>query len=337
MMNYPRVELHCHMDGAIPARLFARYCREDGLIPEGTSDEKWVKDHVMSSTMTLTDCMGLFAILTDILNSKERLEETAFELLKDMYESGSRLVELRFSPQSHRNSNLTMEEAVEAVLRGRERVLNLYPDMVCGFLLCMMNLGLDLGTVDNNIKTVELAAKYKGKGVVGIDLAGDECATPIESYEPQFELARELGVNYTIHAGESGPASNVAFAISQNGGRIGHGIHSIHDEKVVNELINNNVLLEISVTSNYFARCVNSIEEHPIRKLWDKGVMININTDDPFLMDISLDSEYELIRKQFGFTEREFILSNLHSARASFCDGKEKIIAELVQALKEAE
>ena len=236
-MNYPKVELHCHMDGAIPARLFAKYCREDGLIPEGMSDEQWVKSHVMSDTMTLGECMGLFGILTGILNTKERLEETAFELLKDMYESGIKLVELRFSPQSHLSDTLSMEDSIEAVLRGRQRVLKLYPDMVCGFLICMMNLSLNLGTVKNNFRTVELAAKYKGQGVVGIDLAGNETGTPIENYEPQFELARKLGVKYTIHAGESGPASNVKFAIDQQAPRIGHGIHSIYDDKVVDELV----------------------------------------------------------------------------------------------------
>ena len=221
-MGYPKVELHCHMDGAIPERLFIRYCREDGLVPEGMSDEEWMKKNVMSSTMSLSECMGLFGILTGILQSKERLEELSYELLKDMYESGTKLVELRFSPQSHMNENLSMEEAVEAVLRGRKRAQEVYPDLVSGIIICMMNLGQNLGTVENNTRTIELASIYKDQGVVGIDLAGDEMATPIESYAPEFALARMLDVKYTIHAGESGPASNVAFAISQGGKRIGH-------------------------------------------------------------------------------------------------------------------
>ena len=213
-MTYPKVELHCHMDGAIPNRLFVKYCREDGLLDETISDEEWIRKHVMSETMTLSECMGEFALLTNLLQSEERLEELSFELLKDMYESGTKLVELRFSPQSHINDHMTMEQAVQAVLRGRKKALEVYPDLVCGFLLCMMNLGQDLGTIENNTRTILLARKYKKDGVVGIDLAGDECATPIEGYAPQFELAKRLGVNYTIHAGESGNAANVAFAIS---------------------------------------------------------------------------------------------------------------------------
>lgn len=336
-MSYPKVELHCHMDGAIPRRLFLKYCREDGLLDDNVSDEEWMKDHVMSDTMTLSECMGEFALLTLLLQSGERLEELTFELLKDMYESGTKLVELRFSPQSHVNSHLSMEEAVQAVVSGRKKALEVHPDLVCGILLCMMNLGQDLGTIENNTRTILLAKKYRKDGIVGVDLAGDECATPIEGYAPQFELAKRLGVNYTIHAGESGSAQNVAFAISQKGGRIGHGIHAIEDDSVVDELVARGFLLEVSVTSNYFSRCVPSIEEHPIRKLWDRGVMININTDDPALMGIDLKHEYDLIAEKFGFKEREFILSNLYSARASFCEGKEKIIAELTQALRDCE
>ncbi|MCR4854955.1 MAG: adenosine deaminase [Erysipelotrichaceae bacterium] len=334
-MIYPKVELHCHMDGAMPYRLFARYCREDGLVPENMTDEEWISHHVMTETMTLTECMGEFAILTGILQKEERLEELTYELLKDMYAAGTRLAEIRFSPQSHINEHMSMDQAVAAVLRGRKRAMAELPDMVSGIILCMMNLGLNLGTMENNKKTVELAAKYKDEGVVAIDLAGDETATPIEIYAPLFEYARSLGVHYTIHAGESGPASNVAFAIRQGEKRIGHGIHSIEDEEVVKELIRQGVVLEVSVTSNYFSRCVSSIEEHPIRKLWDKGVMININTDDPGLMGITLQHEYDIIAKHFGFTEKEFILSNLYAARSSFCPDRTKIIEELTRAFRE--
>ncbi|MBQ1319027.1 MAG: adenosine deaminase [Solobacterium sp.] len=334
-MEYPKVELHCHLDGAFPDRLFVRYCREDGLVPAGVSDEVWLADHVMNDTMTLSECMGLFGLLTGLLQTGKRLEELTYEVLMDMYEAGTRLAELRFSPQSHINPELSMEDAVKAVLRGRQRALETHPDMVCGILLCMMNLGQNLGTVLNNTKTVELAAAYKDQGVVGIDLAGDEIATPIESYAEQFALARKLGVRYTIHAGEAGPASNVSFAISQNGGRIGHGIHAVEDDAVVDALVQNNILCEVSVTSNVYSRCVPSITEHPIRRMWDKGVMININTDDPGLMGIDLKHEYDVIAGMFGFTERDFILSNLYAARASFCEGKEDIIAALTKALHE--
>ena len=173
--------------------------------------------------------------------------------------------------------------------------------------------------------------------VVGIDLAGDEMATPIESYAPQFEMAKQLGVNFTIHAGESGPASNVAFALSIGAKRIGHGIHSIQDERVVKEIIEKGVTLEVSPTSNVLSRCVPSYKEHPIRTFFDRGVRVNVNTDDPSLFGIRLEEEYQKLRETFHFTEKELALMNLYGAEASFCEGKEKVIEELKAYLAAAE
>ena len=177
--------------------------------------------------------------------------------------------------------------------------------------------------------------KYLGKGICAIDLAGAEALFPTSKYRELFAYVKAQDIPFTIHAGEAGPASNVSFAISQNGGRIGHGIHAVEDDAVVDALVQNNILCEVSVTSNVYSRCVPSITEHPIRRMWDKGVMININTDDPGLMGIDLKHEYDVIAGMFGFTERDFILSNLYAARASFCEGKEDIIAALTKALHE--
>ena len=246
-----------------------------------------------------------------------------------MYNAGTRLAELRFAPQSHTQGELGMEEAVQAVLEGRRKALEKHPDMVVGILLCMMNYGQSWGNEINNRATIQLADKYRDQGVVGIDLAGDETATDINIYAPMFEKARELGLKYTIHAGESGPASNVQFAIDQKATRIGHGIHRYSDPEVVNNLVKNNVLLEISLTSNVLSSAVASIKEHPVKKLFDAGVKINLNTDDPELFNIDLAHEYELARNVFGFTEKELIQTNLDAARASFCPDKDKIIAQL--------
>ena len=336
-MNYPRVQLHCHLDGAIPERLFVKYSREGGYVPEGVSDEEWIRQNVMTESMTLSEGLEKFVLLTAILQTKEHLTEVTETILDDYYEEGSRLVELRFAPQSHTEKEMDMEDAILAVLEGRKRAMEKHPDLVCGILVCIMNYGQEWGCLENNIRTVELAAKYKDQGVVGIDLAGDEMATPIESYAPQFEMAKQLGVNFTIHAGESGPASNVAFALSIGAKRIGHGIHSIQDERVVKEIIEKGVTLEVSPTSNVLSRCVPSYKEHPIRTFFDRGVRVNVNTDDPSLFGIRLEEEYQKLRETFHFTEKELALMNLYGAEASFCEGKEKIIEELKAYLAAAE
>ncbi len=335
-MNFPKVQLHYHLDGAIPYRLYCKYAREQGIIDDSVTDEKWVNDFIMSESTPFYEALKRFGLLTDLLQDYDHLVETTYEELKDEYEAGTRLIEIRFAPQLHTNKEMDMDKAVEAVLEGRNKFLTEYPNMVCGILLCMMNNGPEVDNMAENLYTVKLAAKYKEQGVVGIDLAGAEGMNPMSDYDEAFALARELGVNYTIHAGEGGESANMQYAINQNTTRIGHGVRYFDNPSVLDELISHDVTLEVSVTSNILSRAIASYETHPIRELMDKGVKLNICTDDPTLMGITINSEYEKIAKIYGFTEKEFILTNLYGAKASFCPNKESVIEELENALKNA-
>lgn len=332
-MKYPIVQLHCHLDGAIPYDLFCRYSREMGYVTDTISDEEWIRQNIMTESMSLTEGLQKFILLTALLQTPEHLEEVTDHLLEDLYNEGTRLAELRFAPQSHTNGGMTMEDAVKAVLAGRKKAMDRHPDMVSGIILCMMNYGQDWGKKENNVQTVHLAKKYLNQGVVGIDLAGDENATPINEYQKEFELAKELGVPFTIHAGESGPAANVQFAIDMGATRIGHGVHAIYDDDVVRQLVEKGITLEISITSNILSRSFNSYAEHPVRKLYDRGVRINLNTDDQELFDITIQSEYEKAMHYYFFSTHDMIKMNLYGAEASFCPDKGRIVDELKKQL----
>lgn len=334
-MNYPKVELHCHLDGAIPPFLFCRYSRELQLVPENMSDEQWLQQNHLQESMTLVEALAKFDLLLRLLAEPDHLTETTHALLNLMYDRGTRIAEIRFSPQSHK-ATMSMQQAVEAVLKGRQLALRDHPDMLSGIILCMMNIGQQ-GNKQDNLETVRLAKKYQNEGVVAIDLAGSEGLVEMDYYTDGFQLARELNVNYTIHAGESGPASHVQYALDQKATRIGHGVHAIFDDQVVENLIQEQATLEVSVTSNVLSKSCDGYPDHPVRKLFDRGVRININTDDPELMGIDLQHEYDILKNQFGFTEKELIQTNLYGAMASFCPGKEKVVEELTAILKQME
>lgn len=323
-MDYPKTVLHLHLDGAMPARLFAKWSREDGMIPEEMSDEAWISAHQLKESMSLAEALANFDILLTLLNREERLSECTEELLEDLYQEGVRVAEIRFSPQSHHP--LSMEAAVQAVIAGQKKAVSRHPDLCAGILLCMMH-GTDNEAENRN--TVLLAGKYLKEGVVGIDLAGNETGNPLSDYESCFILAKENGIPFTIHAGESGPASNVQYAIDLGAKRIGHGVKSISDENVVKNLVSHGVTLEVCPTSNIYASSFPSLKEHPVRKLYDAGVKLNLNTDDPFLMNLTLEQEYQNMRDVFRFTEKELILTNLYGAEASFCKGSEKVAEQL--------
>ena len=320
-----KTELHCHLDGAIPNDLFVHFAKEQGLLDCG--EEEWIAKHIMDTSASLEDALSRFGLYTSLLQTKEHLSLTTEGLIEQKYNEGVRLLEIRFAPQLH--TAMTMEEAVEAVLDGQNNGLKKHPDMVCGIILAMMNND----ETELNAKTIDLANQYKDKGVVGIDLAGNEGYRPMEDFLPMIQKAHDLGLHITLHAGESKGEEFVKFAVDHYAERIGHGIHASGNDDLLEEIMEKDLILEVSVTSNVLSYCVPSLAEHPVRELFDKGVKISINTDDPTLFGIDLDHEYNILKERFHFTDRELILMNLEAAQASFCKDKEKVIEKIKEEL----
>jgi aminodeoxyfutalosine deaminase len=151
----------------------------------------------------------------------------------------------------------------------------------------------------------DLAAERAGEGVVAIGLGGDEIRGPAGDFAELFRQAKAKGLHLTCHAGETAGPDSVWQALEIGSQRIGHGIRSIEDPKLVAHLAEKQIPLEICISSNLCTGAVASIARHPVRKLYDAGVPIILNTDDPALFGCTLLSEYDLAARQFGFTEAE--------------------------------
>ena len=244
MSFYPRVELHCHLDGALPSSTFYKLALKEGVIDKTVDEITWKNQIIITEAMPLSECLKRFDQITALLQTPENLEEAAYSLALSMYEQGIRLAEIRFAPQQH-ILQMTQNQAVEAVLRGVNKVMLIHPDMIIGIIVCMMNYGEDVDNDDANMDTLNTAIAYKDKGVVGIDLAGAEGAKPTESFRYLFEKAYHEGINITIHAGEVCPAEAVRTAMSMHANRIGHGIHGWNDPDVAKEMIARQIPLEI--------------------------------------------------------------------------------------------
>jgi aminodeoxyfutalosine deaminase len=151
----------------------------------------------------------------------------------------------------------------------------------------------------------DLAAERLGEGVIAIGLGGDEERGPARLFAKLYRQARDRGLHLTCHAGETmGPAS-VWEALEIGSERIGHGIRAIEDPALVAHLAAKNIPLEVCITSNLRTGAVASLTTHPVRRLYDAGVPIILNSDDPALFGCTLTSEYELAAREFGFTEAE--------------------------------
>ena len=178
--------------------------------------------------------------------------------------------------------------------------------------------------MEDNFDTLNVVKDYIGKGVCALDLAGAEDMYPLQLFIPLFEKANELGIPYTIHAGENGGPKEVEKAIKLGARRIGHGIHSIESDETMKLIQDNNVLLEICPTSNVQTNSINNYVDHPIKQFFDKNINVCINTDNTTISNITLNEEYQKLHDNFGFTLDDFKKMNKNAINAAFLSAEEK-------------
>ena len=220
------------------------------------------------------------------------LQTCTLDLLKREADDGLKYVEIRMAPQLSTAKGLSQEKVVKTLIKTC-KIARKY-GVFSNLILCMMR-GND--TKEKNLETVRVAKKFLGKGVVAMDLAGAEGLFPNEMFENEFNLIHELKIPLTIHAGEASGPSSVASALRFGACRIGHGIHSIEDKSVLNELKTKNICLEICPKSNLDTKTISKYDDLPIKDFMDAGIKVSINTDDMTVSNTTLKQEYETLEK----------------------------------------
>jgi aminodeoxyfutalosine deaminase len=159
--------------------------------------------------------------------------------------------------------------------------------------------------IEDAWRVLPMAAERVGAGVVAIGIGGDELRGPAMLFRDLYAKARDAGLRLTAHAGEIAGSESVWQALEIGAERIGHGIRSIDDPALVAELKTRRIPLEISITSNLCTGAVKALADHPVRNLYEAGVPIILNTDDPPLFETTLENEYYVAAERFGFTREE--------------------------------
>jgi adenosine deaminase/aminodeoxyfutalosine deaminase len=158
------------------------------------------------------------------------------------------------------------------------------------------------------MKVAEVAAEYRDRGVVGFGIGGHEDLGPCAWFKDVFAYAKDNGLAILPHAGETVGSESIWAALRMGAQRVGHGIRAIDDPELVDHLREHDIPLEVCITSNVCTGAVVSLEQHPVRRLFDAGVPITLNTDDPALFRTTLTNEYRIAAAQFGFSESEIAI-----------------------------
>jgi adenosine deaminase/aminodeoxyfutalosine deaminase len=159
--------------------------------------------------------------------------------------------------------------------------------------------------VEPAMEVAKLAAERVDRGVVALGIGGSEARGPATWYRDVFAFARREGLHLHAHAGESTGPQSIWDALEIGAERIGHGISAVHDQALMRHLREQDIPLEICITSNLVTGVVKRLENHPVRRLFEAGVPIVLNSDDPAMFRCSLTGEYQLAKDRFGFTEAE--------------------------------
>lgn len=310
-----KVELHVHLDGSLKVNTLCDTMEIDKELAR--------KLLVANKCKDLNDYLEKFDTPIMVMQTAEVLTRVAKELVDSFIEDNVIYAEVRFAPNKH-TMNLSLDEVIDAVLEGLES-----SQVKVNLILCMMRGD----TYENNKKIIELAYKYYDYGVVGVDLAGAEALYKTEDYTTLINYATSLNIPFTIHAGEADGVTSINTAISFNTTRIGHGVRSIEDEECINLLKEKDILLEVCPTSNINTGVFPTIFEHPIKSLFDAGVKLSINTDNRTVSNVTLNSEYDLLARTFGFTEKDFNNMNVEAIKHAFINDIEKL--KLINKIRE--
>lgn len=319
--NIPKAEIHCHLEGAIRTQTIIDIAEEYSLkLPSYDVNELDKHVKVYDQMQSLEAVLAAFAIFQNSITSPEVVERIAWELFEDSARQNIKLFEVRFSPDwAFHGHNLDWDACLAGLLRARERAEKEF-DMAIGYIaITSRSMG-----PESCVKTVDWAVQNK-EHILGIDLADSERDFPLREFVKPVWKAKEAGLKVTIHTGEDTPASFIKETIElTDPDRIGHGIHAIEDMQVVELIQERGITLEVNPWSNYLTSSVRTMEEHPLKKLFDLGVKVTINSDDPEVLETNLNNEYRIAHEILDMSVDDIMTCNRYAYEASFIPDEAK-------------
>lgn len=304
----PKVELHVHLDCCLSFDVVSK-------LKPGITLEKYSKDFIGASKYkNLADFLKLINNSLELMQTEKGLRLVTRDLFQQFKKENVIYAEIRFAPLLHLLQGLTPEEVVRIVEESVSQCVE-ETGIEARIILCTLRHH----TKEQSMTTVKLAELFQDTRVAALDLSADEAGFPLDAHIAAFQYAREKGIYCTAHAGEAkGPESVWETLEHVKPTRIGHGVRSIEDPKLVEALQKKNIHLEVCPSCNVQIDVFDTYADHPIDHLYNVGVSVGINTDGRTISNISLTDEYERLQEVFGWGIEHFLTCNRNALEASF-------------------
>lgn len=319
--DLPKTEIHIHLEGSIRTATIIDIAQEYDLpLPSYEVQELDKRVKVYDQMRDLSAVLDAFAIFQNSITSPQVVERIAWELFEDAAKQNVHLFEVRFSPDwAFHGHYLDWDTCLESLLRAKARAEQEF-DMAIGYIaITSRSMG-----PESCVRTVDWAIRHQGE-ILGVDLADAEDVFPIRDFAAPILKAKEAGLKVTVHSGENTPASAVIETIQTiQPDRIGHGIHIIEDMHAVELVKERGITLEVNPWSNYLTNSVPTIEKHPLKRLFDLGVKVTINSDDPEVLETNLNNEYRIAHEILGMSIEDIMTCNRYACEASFLPDEQK-------------
>lgn len=314
----PKVDLHVHLDGSLRLETIVDLAERDRVdLPSKDPAELRRIMNLGQNCGSLVEYLKAFDITLRVMQTEESLYRVAYELAEDAARENVRYMEVRYSPMLHTRRGLRLTSVVEAVLAGL-RAAHDALGIESAVILC----GIRNISPESSLEMAELAVAYKGRGVVGFDLAGAEYDHPAKHHKAAFQLVRSNNINTTIHAGEAYGPESIAQALHVCGAhRIGHGCRLREDGDLLHYINDHRIPLEVCPSSNVQTGAVRDLASHPIKLYFNLGLRVTVNTDNRLVTDTDVSHELWHCHTKMGFTLadiKQVILAGFKSAFLPF-------------------
>ena len=307
----PKIELHLHLEGAFPLESLLRLIQKYGSNEVHNLEE-------LRQKFVFTDFAHFIETWywkSDFYREPSDIEDMAYSTIASLSLQNIIYAEVYFSPFDFIKPQMPFPVVTEAVISGVRRAESEYP----------IRIGLIADIVRNHGHETALArldkiTQYQNE-VLGIGLGGSEKEFPAKLFAEVYTEAQKRGFRLVAHAGEADGPNSIWDALRLlHAERIGHGVRAVEDPNLMEYLRLNQIPLEVCVTSNLKTKIFNSAAEHPVRRLFDYGLLITINSDDPTMFGSNLTDEFNFIANEYNFTLPEIKKLTQNAIQASFAE-----------------